>query len=61
MLRRGGVRLWLAWACAATVGLWQGSVCAEMARYDVDLDHSTVEFRVAHMVVSKTSGRFMDY
>lgn len=34
---------------------------AEMARYDVDLDHSTVEFRVAHMVLSKTSGRFVDY
>lgn len=34
---------------------------AETARYNVDLDHSTVEFRVAHMVVSKTSGRFMDY
>lgn len=34
---------------------------AEMARYDVDPDHSTVEFRVAHMVISKTTGRFADY
>ena len=34
---------------------------AEMARYDVDLDHSAIEFRVAHMVISKTTGRFMDY
>jgi polyisoprenoid-binding protein YceI len=34
---------------------------AEMARYDVDPGHSTVEFRVAHMVVSKTTGRFADY
>src|SRR3989337_96472 len=34
---------------------------AEMARYNVDLDHSTIEFRVAHMVISKTTGRFMDY
>ena len=34
---------------------------AEMARYDVDLDHSTIEFRVAHMVISKTTGRFIDY
>ncbi len=34
---------------------------AETARYAVDPDHSTVEFRVAHMVVSKTSGRFMEY
>src|SRR5512146_215667 len=34
---------------------------AEPARWDVDPDHWTIEFRVAHMVVSKTSGRFMDY
>jgi polyisoprenoid-binding protein YceI len=37
------------------------SAQAETARYNVDLDHSTVEFRVAHMVVSKTTGRFTDY
>jgi polyisoprenoid-binding protein YceI len=34
---------------------------AESARWHVDSEHSTIEFRVAHMVVSKTSGRFMDY
>ncbi|OGW50448.1 MAG: hypothetical protein A2V62_09550 [Nitrospirae bacterium RBG_19FT_COMBO_58_9] len=34
---------------------------AEPARWNVDPDHSTVEFRVAHMVISKTTGRFMDY
>jgi polyisoprenoid-binding protein YceI len=34
---------------------------AETARWDIDPDHSTIEFRVTHMVVSKTSGRFMDY
>lgn len=34
---------------------------AEMARWNVDPDHSTIEFRVSHMVVSKTTGRFMDY
>jgi polyisoprenoid-binding protein YceI len=34
---------------------------AEMARYDVDLDHSIVEFKVVHMVVSKTTGHFKDY
>ena len=34
---------------------------AEMARYDVDPEHSAIEFRVAHMVISKTTGRFMDY
>ncbi|HSA62319.1 MAG TPA: YceI family protein [Nitrospiraceae bacterium] len=36
-------------------------VGAETARWDVDPDHSIIEFRVAHMVVSKTAGRFMDY
>lgn len=48
--------------------LWFGAmvslpltVQAEPARWNVDPDHSTVEFRVAHMVVSKTTGRFMDY
>jgi len=34
---------------------------AELARWNVDPDHSTIEFRVSHMVVSKTTGRFMDY
>ncbi len=48
--------------------LWFGAMAclpltvqAESARWNVDPDHSTVEFRVAHMVVSKTTGRFMDY
>jgi polyisoprenoid-binding protein YceI len=34
---------------------------AETARYDVDLEHSIVEFKVAHMVISKTTGHFKDY
>ena len=34
---------------------------AEMARYDVDLEHSIVEFKVSHMVISKTTGHFKDY
>jgi polyisoprenoid-binding protein YceI len=38
-----------------------GAVQAETARYDVDPDHSTIEFRVAHMVISKTTGHFKDY
>ena len=55
---RWGFTLALLWALTmAQVPAAQ----AETARYNVDLDHSTVEFRVAHMVVSKTSGRFMDY
>lgn len=36
-------------------------VWAEPARWNVDPEHSTIEFRVSHMVVSKTTGRFMDY
>ena len=34
---------------------------AETARWNVDPEHSTIEFRVSHMVVSKTTGRFMEY
>ena len=34
---------------------------AEMARYKVDLAHSTVGFQVAHLVISKTNGEFMVY
>ena len=40
---------------------WAGLTQAEMARYDVDPEHSTIEFRVAHMVISKTTGHFKDY
>ncbi len=36
-------------------------VHAEPARWNLDPEHSTIEFRVAHMVVSKTTGRFTDY
>ena len=36
-------------------------VYAEPARWNLDPDHSTIEFRVTHMIVSKTTGRFMDY
>ena len=41
-------------------GPWILPVQAEVARYDVDMDHSTLGFSVAHMVVSKTTGRFME-
>jgi polyisoprenoid-binding protein YceI len=34
---------------------------AETSRWEIDPDHSIIEFRVSHMVVSKTSGRFTDY
>ncbi|MCP9440061.1 MAG: YceI family protein [Nitrospira sp.] len=36
-------------------------VRAETARWNIDPDHSLIEFRVAHMMVSKTTGRFLDY
>ena len=34
---------------------------AEMSKWKVDHDHSTVGFQVAHMVVSKTNGKFTEY
>ena len=49
------------WCLGAGMLLGAAVVQAETARYDVDLDHSIVEFKVAHMVVSKTAGRFLDY
>ena len=61
MLRCNSFRRRIVVVALATVGLWSGAAQAEMARYEVDLDHSTIEFKVAHMVVSKTTGRFMEY
>jgi polyisoprenoid-binding protein YceI len=46
---------------AGLLGLVPLGVEAETARWDIDPDHSLIEFRVTHMVISKTSGRFMDY
>ena len=43
------------------LGLLPLSAEAETARWTIDPDHSVIEFRVTHMVVSKTSGRFLDY
>jgi len=34
---------------------------AETARWTIDPDHSLIEFRVSHMMVSKTTGQFVDY
>lgn len=48
----------LVWGCLAAP---LGAAQAEISRWVVDPDHSIIEFRVAHMVVSKTAGRFMDY
>ncbi len=38
-----------------------GLAAAETARYNVDPDHSIIEFQVKHMVISKTTGRFTDF
>ena len=46
---------------ASLLGCFPLGVEAETARWDIDPDHSIIEFRVAHMVVSKTSGRFLNY
>ncbi len=45
----------------ASVLLNAAYTSAETARYEVDPDHSIVEFKVAHMVISKTTGHFKDY
>ncbi|MBS0184618.1 MAG: polyisoprenoid-binding protein [Nitrospira sp.] len=46
---------------AGLLGCFPLGVEAETARWDIDPDHSIIEFRVVHMVVSKTSGRFLNY
>ncbi|MCS6896588.1 MAG: YceI family protein, partial [Nitrospira sp.] len=47
-----------AWFVLVAVPVWGR---AETARWNIDPDHSLIEFRVAHMMVSKTTGRFLDY
>ena len=57
--KRGNV-----WCMVALLGAMfalPSMVQAEPARWNVDSEHSTIEFRVTHMVVSKTTGRFTDY
>jgi polyisoprenoid-binding protein YceI len=48
-------------ACVVLLWWWAPVVHAELARWDVDPEHSMIEFRVVHMVVSKTTGHFTDY
>ncbi|HVG01795.1 MAG TPA: YceI family protein [Nitrospira sp.] len=57
LIRRAGVMVCL------TASVWLNPLLgqAETARYVVDPDHSMVEFKVAHMVISKTTGHFKDY
>lgn len=60
------MRSWLSKILVTAVGVaWIVSTMqpasAEMARYNVDPDHSTIGFSVDHMVVSKTRGQFTKY
>ncbi len=48
-------------AVAAAGMLTATDVGAATERYNVDPDHSIVGFSVAHMVVSRTTGRFTEY
>jgi polyisoprenoid-binding protein YceI len=60
MLKRSGWN----WRALLLLGamVWSPLVVhAEPARWNLDTEHSTIEFRVTHMVVSKTTGRFTDY
>ena len=38
-----------------------GVASAEMSRWNLDHDHTTLGFQVKHMVVSKTNGKFLEY
>jgi polyisoprenoid-binding protein YceI len=60
MLKQRG-RSWLVLLLFGVVAWFPLVVHAEPARWNLDPEHSTIEFRVAHMIVSKTTGRFMDY
>lgn len=52
-------------ACMALVSCVSGGVAviasAEMAKWIVDKDHTTLGFEVVHMMVSKTKGKFTEY
>lgn len=54
-------KMWLMLLWLGVLAWFPPAVHAEPARWNLDPEHSTIEFRVTHMVVSKTTGRFMDY
>jgi polyisoprenoid-binding protein YceI len=56
---RGQISLMLLWL--GLLAWFPTAVHAEPARWNLDPEHSTIEFRITHMVVSKTTGRFTDY
>lgn len=54
-------RQWLLFILMAVGLLAAAPLQAATERYNIDQDHTIVGFKVAHMVVSKTTGRFTDY
>ena len=60
------MRLMMKWgAFAVLAGCLSGSLSAtasaEMTKWNLDKDHTTLGFEVVHMVVSKTQGKFTEY
>jgi len=60
------MRLMMKWgAFAVLIGCLSGSlsatVSAEMTKWNLDKDHTSLGFEVVHMVVSKTQGKFTEY
>ncbi len=44
------------------LGLGVGAIAvAEMSKWNLDKDHTTLSFEAVHMVVSKTKGKFTEY
>lgn len=60
MMKRNG-QMWSALLWLGAMAWLPTAAYAEPARWNLDPEHSTIEFRVTHMVVSKTTGSFMDY
>jgi len=60
------MRLMMKWvAFAGLVGCLSGGLSstatAEMTKWNLDKDHTSLGFEVVHMVVSKTKGKFTEY
>ena len=58
---KGSGQIWLVLLWLGVLAWFPTAAHAEPARWTLDPEHSTIEFRIAHMVVSKTTGRFTDY
>lgn len=58
---KGGGQMWLMLLWLGVLAWFPTAVHAEPAHWNLDPEHSTIEFRITHMVVSKTTGRFTDF